>query len=321
MTRVIGGFDVVLGDSGANDYAGSDAREVFYGLGGDDTLTNDTPLGESYLVGGRGDDSYVVSPNSFTIVHENGNDGDDEFIDSISVGAGDATVAFVDGRHLIFNYAQTGTAVLFVDWEQPANRIETFRLYDGVGLFGISFEEFRDQVTELNGFIGNVTFDDLGLVADLDSGIRTVIEAVSAGSLPGGVDEDGAATVGVLYEAALDRDGEVDFGGLNFWIDRREAGLSFRDMSQQFLESAEFERKFGPADALSDMAFVDLLYDNVLGRRGDDGGLEFWNARVSEPGADRAQVMLNFALSNENLGDTGFLDGLAEIAPGVWDFV
>lgn len=320
MTNVIGGFDVVLGTNGPDGLTGGPGREIFFGLGGNDTLTNDTFAGESYFVGGTGNDSYVVSPNSFTVIHETGNSPDDEFVDSITVGAGDATVAIVDGRHLIFNYAQTGTAVMFVDWELPANRIETFRLYDGTGLLGITFDEFRDQVDDLNGFIGDVSFADLGLVAPLADGIDFAIQAVSTGSLPGGVNLEGAETVAVLYEAALDRDGMVDFGGLNFWIDRNEAGLSFRDMAQRFLESGEFESKFGPASSISNSDFVDLLYDNVLGRAGDEGGLEFWNAAAAREGADRAQLMLNFALSTENLGDTGFLDGLAEIAPGVWDF-
>ncbi|MEL6480621.1 MAG: DUF4214 domain-containing protein [Pseudomonadota bacterium] len=321
MTTVIGGFDVVLGTNGADDLTGTPGREIFFGLGGDDTLTNDTFAGESYLVGGTGNDSYVVSPDSFTIVHETGNSSNDEFVDSITVGAGDATVAIVDDRHLIFNYAQTGTAVLFVDWELPENRIETFRLYDGVGLFGLSFEEFRDQVEDLSGFIGDVSFDELGLVTDLAEGIEFAIEAVADGSLPGGVDQEGATTVAVLYEAALDRDGDVDFGGLNFWIDRSEEGLSDRDMAQRFLDSGEFESKFGPVEDISNEAFIDLLYDNVLGREGDEGGLEFWNAAIAREGADRAQLMLNFATSEENLNDIAFLDGLTEVAPGVWDFV
>ncbi|MEM6677451.1 MAG: DUF4214 domain-containing protein [Pseudomonadota bacterium] len=321
MTNVIGGFQVVLGTDEDDELTGGPAREVFYGLAGDDTLTNETFEGESYFVGGTGDDSYVVSPDSFTIIHETGNDDDDEFVDSITIGAGEPTVATVDGRHLLFNYEQTGTAILFVDWQIPRNQIETFFLYDGVGLVGISYEEFSTQVPTLGGFVGDVSLEGLGLIEDLEDGIELLIEAVGTGSLPGGSTLEEAETVALLYEAGLDRDGSIDFGGLNFWIDEGEGGLSFRNMAEAFLVSEEFEAKFGVAADLTPDAYVALLYDNVLDREGDLGGVMFWTGVVSAPGADRAQVLLDFAVSVENTEGSNFLDGLTEIAPGVWDIV
>ncbi|MEO1458129.1 MAG: DUF4214 domain-containing protein, partial [Pseudomonadota bacterium] len=243
MTDVIGGFDVVLGTSGADSFDGSASREVFFGLAGDDRFSNTSFEGESYFVGGTGDDTYVASPDSFTIVHETGGDGGDEFVDSIVTGAGDPLVATVDGRHLLFNYVQTGTAILFVDWEQPENQIEIFRLYDGSGLVGITFEELRDQIEDLPGFVGDVGLESLGLVEDLEDGIELLVEAVDTETLPGGLTTEEAQTVALLYEAGLGRAAEFD--GLNFWIDQRENGLDDLGLAELFVQSEEFTNLVG----------------------------------------------------------------------------
>jgi hypothetical protein len=51
--------------------------------------------------------------------------------------------------------------------------------------------------------------------------------------------------VALTYEAGLDRDGDIDLPGLNFWIDEREGELGEREMAFAFLESGEFVEKFG----------------------------------------------------------------------------
>jgi len=126
--------------------------------------------------------------------------------------------------------------------------------------------------------------------------------------------------VALLYEAGLDRDGNIDKAGLNFWVDQREAGLSMTDMAFFFLESAEFVDKFGPVEALSGEDYIDLLYDNVLDREGDAAGITFWNEIAARPGVDRAQILLSFAVSVENGEGSQFLTELTEITPGLWDF-
>lgn len=135
-----------------------------------------------------------------------------------------------------------------------------------------------------------------------------------------------ARTVAYLYEAGLNRDGSIDLLGLNFWIDQREAGLSERQVSRAFLESAEFEAAFGDAfdtsspDYLSNRELVEQLYRNVLNREGEIGGVDFWTNLVSQPDFTRADLLLAFAESPENISASPFVETLTEVSPGQWDF-
>jgi hypothetical protein len=141
-----------------------------------------------------------------------------------------------------------------------------------------------------------------------------------------GLSKEEAQTVALLYEAGLDRDGEIDLPGLNFWIDGREAGLSERDLSWAFLSSSEFQETFGDAtdadnaDYLDDQALVEQLYLNVLNRPGEALGVEFWTNVLGGPGFDRADVLLAFAVSPENVQNFEEIDTLTQIRLGEWDF-
>lgn len=122
--------------------------------------------------------------------------------------------------------------------------------------------------------------------------------------------------VALLYEAGLAR--EADLGGLNYWIDRHETGMDLVTMAAHFLESEEFTQRFGDDDAMSAAQFVALLYNNVLERPGEAGGVEYWQGRLNA-GATRETVLLEFSASAENV-DGSTVGLLAETAPGFWSF-
>ena len=133
--------------------------------------------------------------------------------------------------------------------------------------------------------------------------------------------KDDAETVALLFEAALNRDGQIGLGGLNFHIDAREAGLSEEGLAQQFLDSPEFAREFGAPDTLSDQALVEILFLNVLNRPGAEGGIDFWTDRVGDPDFTRAELLIAFAESPENRAGSPFVESLTEVTPGDWDFL
>jgi serralysin len=56
-----------------------------------------------------------------------------------------------------------------------------------------------------------------------------------------------------------------------------------------------------------------LLYRNVLGRAGEAGGVKFWNGVLDGGGANRDQVLLGFAASEENVNITA-----VNINDGYW---
>ncbi|MBL8584264.1 MAG: DUF4214 domain-containing protein [Rhizobiaceae bacterium] len=131
---------------------------------------------------------------------------------------------------------------------------------------------------------------------------------------------DGAKTVAYVYEAGLNRNGAIDLGGLNFWIDKREQGLNEHDLSQAFLNSNEFRSAFGDPGTLGDREIVEVLYRNVLNREGEQGGVDFWVEVLSNPSYDRADLLLSFARSGENLEGSAFVGSLFEAQPGIWQF-
>ena len=56
--------------------------------------------------------------------------------------------------------------------------------------------------------------------------------------------------------------------------------------------------------ALSNRAFVELVYNNVLGRQGDGGGVAHWEGQLNG-GRDRGSVMVGFSESAEFILATG----------------
>ena len=87
-----------------------------------------------------------------------------------------------------------------------------------------------------------------------------------------------------------------DYSGLNFWIGYYRAGNSLDAISNAFAGSAEFQSRYG---ALDNAGFVNLVYQNVLGRAPDAGGFAYWKGRLDGGFMTRGQVMLGFSESEE----------------------
>lgn len=112
-----------------------------------------------------------------------------------------------------------------------------------------------------------------------------------------------------LYQAAFARDPDLD--GLSFWTGLLDANsFSLAEIAAAFVDSLEFAAAYGRE--VSDAAFVDLLYRNVLQRGADALGEAFWTGRLAE-GASRAEVLVHFSESTENVGLVA-----AAIATGIW---
>ena len=111
-----------------------------------------------------------------------------------------------------------------------------------------------------------------------------------------------------IYQAAFDR--TPDTAGLSHWIKAMDAGATLDDVAAGFMSSAEFIGLYGVDP--SNHEFVDRLYDNVLGREGDSGGIAYWVGQL-EAGYSRAHLLAGFAESTENVA------GVAPaIADGIW---
>jgi hypothetical protein len=83
-----------------------------------------------------------------------------------------------------------------------------------------------------------------------------------------------------------------DYAGLNYWAANYRAGQSLDTISSAFAQSQEFVNTYG---SLSDAAFVQLVYQNVLGRAPDEAGRIYWIGQLSTHARTRGQVMLAFS--------------------------
>ena len=120
---------------------------------------------------------------------------------------------------------------------------------------------------------------------------------------------DPAARVARLYEAALDR--LPDQAGLNAWTAAVQEGQPLSGLAAGFLASDEFGARFGGIG--DNGAYVDRLYQNVLGRAGDAAGREAWIGALNA-GTSRADVLVAFSESAESKAGTGAL-----VRNGIWD--
>ena len=100
-----------------------------------------------------------------------------------------------------------------------------------------------------------------------------------------------------VYQAAYDR--TPDDAGVKFWIDAVDDGLDFNSVANGFLQSNEFEAVYGVNP--SNETYVEMLYENVLGRAPDVDGSDFWVDALDDGSISRAQVLVGFAESSENV--------------------
>ena len=125
-----------------------------------------------------------------------------------------------------------------------------------------------------------------------------LLVAIAPALLAATANIEDARSIARIYSAAFDRIPQTE--GLNFWITSYESGRSLLDIAGEFYLSPEFKRKYGPLD---DREYVEQLYRNVLGRPGENAGVEFWAGHLAN-GTSRARILLEFSNSLENVTKT-----------------
>jgi hypothetical protein len=128
---------------------------------------------------------------------------------------------------------------------------------------------------------GNATSGDLVAGLRQSTHHRTVVDQVTR-------------LYTAYYLRAPDRD------GLDYWIAQRLGGRSMVSISAFFARSGEFTTLYG---RLTDRQFVELIYQNILGRPGEPDGVTYWTGEISSRRRNRGQVMLGFSESAEYRAD------------------
>jgi hypothetical protein len=133
--------------------------------------------------------------------------------------------------------------------------------------------------------------------------LRLASGEVSPGAWPVGLARrpafaEGRGALVRLYLAMLGR--FPDTAGLGFWVDRLASGSTLAHTAASFAASSEFRTRYGP---LTDGAFVDRLYRNVLGRGPDAAGIDHWLAELRR-GVSRGKVAQLISESAEHRART-----------------
>ena len=114
-----------------------------------------------------------------------------------------------------------------------------------------------------------------------------------------------AGAVYMLYQATFNR--TPDAAGLGYWIAQVDKGANIiNTVAATFVTSPEFVAKYGANP--SNASYVDNLYQNVLHRSGDAGGIAYWNQQLDTGAATKAFVLEQFATLAE---------GAALVAPTI----
>ena len=266
---------LVLVGSGASDTIdGGLLDDTLRGGGGADTLRGNA--GADRLHGDDGDDLL------------NGNEGDDVLDggagdDSLLGGTGNDTLSGGDGNDVLFGNGGD-------DLLDGGSGIDTV-VFDGAAA------DYRVQAQGVQDLLLSDLRGGAGEGVDRLVGIERLFFSNGASALALDTGADGNAGQAYrLYRAAFDR--EPELGGLGFWIEMLDRGVSLHAVSEGFTRSPEFIELYGANPSNADI--VTRLYRNILDREPEKGGYDFWLAVLDEKRADLATVLAAFSEGPEN---------------------
>lgn len=326
------GDDTLLGRGGGDVLAGGAGADVLLGGDGDDVL--DGGPGDDVADGGAGTDAYlshatlaqVSWSKEFGVVALTGPEGRE-------TAANVESLRFIDGA-VVFDPASTVGQVVRL------YNAALGRGPDGGGLaYWAQALQGGDRLHTLaQGFLDSPEFarryggrDDAGFVTTMYQNVlgrAPDAEGLGywAGQLAAGAQDRADVLVGFSESAenkartaalfdrgvwvpALEAGGVArvfyatlgrapDAAGLEYWTGLLRGGtLALRDIALGFMAAPEFTARYG---AVSDERFVDLLYQNVLGRPADADGMGYWVPLLAARTLDRGAVVLGFSESAEN---------------------
>ena len=263
----VGNFSEVIGTDGFDSLRGEDLSVVYGVEDGDNLNSSFSSPGANpttILVGGSGDNNYIVWNDSTTLILENSNSENILWTTignstGISLDDDNSFAAEIDNRHLYLGNRESNQYTILIDWQLPENQIETFSLAEG----DLSYDEFVDRFRSSSNYRGNFTWAEianseidlarLGLSADsIDTDLATIRtrseELESSEEQP---EENPDATPGVgdyllgtfgddLIEGGVDNDTLIGIGtdtlvgGLgddlySVGFSQEEAGIEIRD--------------------------------------------------------------------------------------------
>ncbi len=219
-------------------------------MAGDDTL-QDTK-GDDTLVGGTGDDVYHI-------------DSPDDVVIELAAEGHDLINAPVSFR-------------LWADAPDVEDLVLTGSgAIDGIGdghdnhIVGSGAANCLDGARSRDLLEGGVGADTLMGKSGADTLLGQAGDDVLYGDQVTGTSTTYAGMAFRLYQATLAR--ATDANGHGYWTQQLADAATYFDAVAGFVRSPEFQATYGN---LTDEAFVEMLYQNVLNRASDTGGKAVW---------------------------------------------
>jgi serralysin len=229
--------------------------------------------------------------------------------DTLTEGAETLTVTAA-GKTALTTINDTSVGLPIV--QSGTSGSDTFRITSGSNnIDGGAGSDIVQYQTTRSG--ASVTFNNGTITVNKTGGTDTLISIeridFTDGDLIFDVTSSNAPAAYRLYGGAFAR--TPDEGGFRFWTSTLDANVSLRDVATQFIGSEEFIGRYG--SSLSNAAFVDALYQNVLSRGGDAGGVAHWNRMLDNKFQDRSDILVQFTQLPEFVGISA-----ANITNGYW---
>ena len=181
------------------------------------------------------------------------------------------------------------------NWFYGGDGIDTFVVTGALKGYTLSFG------TSTNAASGRpLSYANLGQANKANPDYLQNVERIQFSDTMLALDTGANQTAGsgyMLYKAAFNR--TPDAGGLGYWINQMDKGMSYSDVAKNFVTSSEFQTAFGGSNP-SVNTLVTKLYNNVLNRAPDAGGLAFWQEKLTT-GWSTADVLGFFSTSGENV--------------------
>jgi len=174
------------------------------------------------------------------------------------------------------------------------NGIDVVALTESSNNFNVSLSSSTATLTDNSGVLGVDTLASIERLQFTDTNIALDIGPTQT-----------AGSVYMLYQATFNR--TPDAAGLGYWIAQVDKGANIiTNVAASFIQSPEFVAKYGSNS--SNASYVDNLYQNVLHRAGESGGVAYWNQQLNTGAATKAFVLEQFATLAE---------GAALVAPAI----
>ena len=252
------------------------APQLFAALAADIAVTADATADiELVVTTGNGNDVITVNGDQNTYI--DGGDGND----TITTGNGNNTVIAGAGNNNVKTGSGNDTVVL--SGENHTDIVDTGAGYDVVQLDGS-----RDDYDFAVGSNFNVNLTGSQTASITDAEFLTFVEGETVETVALAHSEAEAAALR-LYQGILDRDADLE--GAKSFVELANNGTSLTDIANQFLNSAEFA-------GANNEASINSLYSALLGRTGDEAGVDAWEAVLAN-GGTLTDVAAGIALSQE----------------------